>query len=87
MPVAQGFFNERLIVIEIEIGGCRGFDLERCLSTRSDRELRSPPSKLLFWLAVLGTISGRSFLKRLRASPVPIDGIAGLSVGVIGRVL
>jgi hypothetical protein len=27
MPMAQEFFNERLIVIEIDIGDCRGIDL------------------------------------------------------------
>jgi hypothetical protein len=56
--MAQEFFNERLIVIEIDIGDCRGIDLGRCLAPvpigNYDRRLQ----KLLFWLAVLGTISG-----------------------------
>src|ERR1700726_1509106 len=80
------FFNGRLILLEIEIGGCCGSHLERCISTRSDREItviRSRP--FFFWLAVLGAICRYKFSETLSCLAVSIEGIADLCFGVICR--
>ena len=79
------FFNCRLILLEIEIGGCCGSHLERCIGTRSDREITVIRSRPFLWLAVLGAICRYKFSETLSCLAVSIEGIADLCFGVFSR--